>query len=155
LNKDIIRRTYSICSVNNNVRKLVEKPRRIVNNLMGTGIIIFNKEILNKIEYVSINRIRMEKDLIDLINLAILLNEKVSCYNITDKYINIYTYDDYEEYLKHISGLERKLMKKIVYFTFPHYGHIDLNVELLKTLEAKNYEIICYTKKNFIMSLMV
>ena len=64
-----IRKTYSILfdSDSRRIFRLIEKPGKPQNNLMGTGNIVFKNEILNYIDRTPINQERGEKELPDLV----------------------------------------------------------------------------------------
>jgi len=90
-----IKRTYTIIQDNNNnIHRLVEKPRHPLNNYMGTGYCVFNNSIFDYIEFTPIHHERKEKELPDLIQCAIDDGKIVKSFIICDKYININTEQD-------------------------------------------------------------
>lgn len=91
-----IRKTYSIIqnNENNQVYRLIEKPRRPFNNIMGTGNCIFRNEIFEYIKYTPINQQRKEKELPDLIQCAVDDGKIVKALSIGDGYINVNTAED-------------------------------------------------------------
>lgn len=94
-NTDLIKRTYTVVKdENENIFRLVEKPRNPLNNWMGTGDCLFKNEIFDYIEYTPIHHERNEKELPDLIQCAIDDGKVVKAFNICDKYTNINTKDD-------------------------------------------------------------
>ncbi len=89
-NRDMIRRTYALIhGPDNRVYRLVEKPRKPLNQLMGTGNIIFRSEIFDYAGLTPINPFRGEKELPDLIQCAIDDGEAVKYFEVCDHYINI------------------------------------------------------------------
>ncbi|HIJ60755.1 MAG TPA: nucleotidyltransferase family protein [Nitrospirae bacterium] len=90
-----VRKTYAIIqSPDNVIYRLIEKPERAINNLMGTGNCIFKNEIINYIPRVPIHHIRNEKELPDLIQCAIDDGRPVKSFIITDTYINVNTKEE-------------------------------------------------------------
>ena len=93
--KNLIKRTYFLIQdENNNIFRLIEKPRKPLNNYMGTGDCIFRNQIFQYIEYTPIHHERKEKELPDLIQCAIDDGNSVKSFIICDKYTNINTQED-------------------------------------------------------------
>ncbi len=90
-----VRKTYAIIQGQDNViYRLIEKPERAINELMGTGNCIFKYDIVNYIPRVPIHHIRNEKELPDLIQCAIDDGRLVKSFVITDTYINVNTKEE-------------------------------------------------------------
>lgn len=86
----MIRRTYSlIYGPDQRIYRLVEKPRKPFNPLMGTGNILFRYAIFDYLELTPINPSRGEKELPDLIQCAIDDGEAVKLFQVCDHYINV------------------------------------------------------------------
>ena len=97
-----IKKTYSIIlGKNKKIIRLIEKPRKPLNNLMGTGVCIFNNKIFDKINYTPIHYLRKEKELPDLIQTAIDDGEEVEYFEIKSPYVNVNTPKD----IKYVKGL--------------------------------------------------
>jgi len=93
--RSIIRKTYTLIqSDDNEIYRLVEKPRNPLNDFQGTGQCLFKNAIFNYIEFTPIHHERNEKELPDLIQCAIDDGRLVKSYIICDRYTNINTYDD-------------------------------------------------------------
>ena len=93
--KDLIRRTYTIVqSDEGSIFRLVEKPKRPLNNWMGTGDCVFRNKIFDYIESTPIHHLRKEKELPDLIQCAIDDGMAVKSFVICDRYTNINTKED-------------------------------------------------------------
>jgi dTDP-glucose pyrophosphorylase len=93
--REFIRRTYSVFEdQQGRILRLVEKPRRPINDCQGTGNIIFSNKILEYIHYTPINQARNEKELPDLIQCAIDDGHIVKSFLVGGRYININTPDD-------------------------------------------------------------
>lgn len=93
--REIIKRTYTlILDGNNNIYRLVEKPRNPLNNYMGTGDCVFKNDIFNYIEYTAVHHQRNEKELPDLIQCAIDDGKVVRSFTICDRYTNINSKED-------------------------------------------------------------
>jgi UDP-N-acetylglucosamine diphosphorylase / glucose-1-phosphate thymidylyltransferase / UDP-N-acetylgalactosamine diphosphorylase / glucosamine-1-phosphate N-acetyltransferase / galactosamine-1-phosphate N-acetyltransferase len=93
--RELIRRTYTLIQDENQViHRLVEKPRKPFNNLMGTGDCIFSNRILEYIAVTPIHHERQEKELPDLIQCAIDDGNTVTSFLICDGYGNINERED-------------------------------------------------------------
>jgi len=93
--RELIRRTYTLIQDENRViHRLVEKPRKPFNNLMGTGDCVFSNKILDYISVTPIHHERQEKELPDLIQSAIDDGMQVTSFIICDRYANINSCDD-------------------------------------------------------------
>lgn len=92
-----ISKTYSILadSVTGRIYRLVEKPRRPHNNVMGTGNCVFKNSILSYIDMCPINQARGEKELPDLIQCAIDDGHQVKTHRVGTHYVNVNASDDF------------------------------------------------------------
>ncbi|MBI4962250.1 MAG: NTP transferase domain-containing protein [Desulfomonile tiedjei] len=87
---NLIKRTYSlIYGPDNRIYRLIEKPRKPFNPLMGTGNILFRNAIFDYLDLTPINPSRGEKELPDLIQCAIDDGERVKLFEVCDQYINV------------------------------------------------------------------
>ena len=87
---DLIKKTYSVVQgKDDRIYRLIEKPSRIMNNIMGTGNCIFRNKILGYIEKTPINQKRQEKELPDLIQCTIDDGQAVKSFVICDRYLNV------------------------------------------------------------------
>jgi len=84
------------------ILRLVEKPRRPLNDCQGTGNILFNNAILEYIERTPINPGRQEQELPDLVQCAIDDGHIVRSFVVGGRYINI-------NRPEHIAEAEREL----------------------------------------------
>ena len=96
--RDLIKRTYAVIynPENNQIYRLIEKPRNPFNDIMGTGNCVFRNEILDFIQFTPIHYVRKEKELPDLIQCAIDDGMEVQLFFIATQYININTQEDLE-----------------------------------------------------------
>ena len=92
------------------IYRLIEKPRFPINNIKGTGHCIMKNDILEHIERTPINMNRGEKEMVDMIQLAIDEGKDVEIFNIADKYVNVNTERD----LKLIEEIIKKKNPKIL-----------------------------------------
>jgi len=93
-----ISRTYTVLTgENGRIFRLIEKPRRPLDNWQGTGHCMFKNEILSYIERTPIHPERGEKELPDLIQCAVDDGQLVKIFNICDEYTNINSREDLEE----------------------------------------------------------
>ncbi|HXY87656.1 MAG TPA: nucleotidyltransferase family protein [Candidatus Acidoferrales bacterium] len=96
--KNKIGRTYAVL-VNDEGRvyRLIEKPKKPLNSLQGTGNCIFKNEILRYIERTPIHPERGEKELPDLIQCAVDDGQLVKIFHICDAYTNVNSIEDLQE----------------------------------------------------------
>jgi len=88
--KSKISRTYTVLTDDSGrIFRLIEKPRKALNNWQGTGHCIFKNEVLRYIERTPIHPERGEKELPDLIQCAVDDGQMVKIFNICDEYTNI------------------------------------------------------------------
>jgi NDP-sugar pyrophosphorylase family protein len=98
VDRALIKRTYSVIynPDNNEIYRLIEKPRNPFNDIMGTGNCVFRNGILDFIQFTPIHYVRKEKELPDLIQCAIDDGMEVQLFFIATQYININTPEDIE-----------------------------------------------------------
>ena len=93
--RELIKNTYSILfDETERVLRLVEKPNKPLNNIMGTGNCIFRNRIFDYIKKTPINAGRGEKELPDLIQCAIDDGNLVKYFFIAKNYVNVNTEND-------------------------------------------------------------
>ena len=92
----LISKTYAIIKneADDRIYRLIEKPARPMNDIMGTGNCIFSNKIFDYIPQTPINQKRGEKELPDLIQCAIDDGQAVKAFFLGDRYVNINTPDD-------------------------------------------------------------
>ena len=90
-----ISRTYTVLTdENGKIFRLIEKPKKALNNFQGTGHCVFKNEILFYIDRTPIHPERGEKELPDLIQCAIDDGHLIKIFNICDEYTNINSEED-------------------------------------------------------------
>jgi len=105
--KEKIKRTYIVLTdENGRVFRLIEKPKKALNNWQGTGHCVFKNEILSYIERTPIHPERGEKELPDLIQCAVDDGQVVKIFDVCDQYTNINSEEDLKEGEKIIKGYE-------------------------------------------------
>jgi len=96
--KSKIGRTYAVLANDDDkVFRLIEKPKKPLNSLQGTGNCIFKNEILRYIERTPIHPERGEKELPDLIQCAVDDGQLVKIFHICDAYTNVNSIEDLKE----------------------------------------------------------
>ena len=87
---ELIRRTYALVKDDNNtIFRLIEKPRKPLNEYQGTGHCIFKNRILEYIEITPLHHERKEKELPDLIQCCIDDGRIVKAFDVCERYVNI------------------------------------------------------------------
>ncbi len=90
-----ISKTYAVIQDQDcRIFRLIEKPKKPLNDIMGTGNCIFRNGIFEYIESTPINQKRGEKELVDLIQCAIDEGHPVKSFDIGLGYININLEED-------------------------------------------------------------
>jgi dTDP-glucose pyrophosphorylase len=100
--RDAVTNTYAVLEdQEGRILRLIEKPRRALNDCQGTGNILFHNRILEYLQRTPINQGRNERELPDLIQCAIDDGHIVRSFTIGGRYININTPD-------HVAEAERE-----------------------------------------------
>lgn len=91
-----IRKTYSVLHHPGDAKvyRLVEKPRVPINQLQGTGNLVFRGAILKYLPITPVNPVRGERDLTDLVQCAIDDGRNVQWFEVGADYVNINEPDD-------------------------------------------------------------
>jgi len=85
-----VRRTYALVKdEKDRIFRLIEKPRRAINEFQGTGHCIFQNRIMDYIEITPLHHERRERELPDLIQCCIDDGKVVKAFIICEKYANI------------------------------------------------------------------
>ena len=92
-----ISKTYSILadSATGRIHRLIEKPRRPHDCIMGTGNCVLANGILSYIDMTPVNQTRGEKELPDLIQCAVDDGQSIKMQIISDRYINVNSMEDF------------------------------------------------------------
>lgn len=102
---DTIRKTYSVLlGKDDRICRLIEKPRKPVNSIKGTGVCAFRREMLDYIAYTPVHYLRKEKELPGMIQEAVDDGEHVGIFPICDRYLNMNQIEDLEEFAR-VHGL--------------------------------------------------
>lgn len=88
-NPEDIKRSYSIEIKNNLISKVVEKPKKIINNLCGMGFYFFNKKVFDYIRLTKPSKLRNEIEITDVIQNMIDGGEKIRPVFFRGNYLNI------------------------------------------------------------------
>lgn len=100
-----IGRTYTaLVDGGNRVFRLIEKPKKALNDIQGTGHCIFKNEILSYIPRTPIHPERGEKELPDLIQCAVDDGKLIKIFHVCDAYTNINSEEDLDEAKKMVEG---------------------------------------------------
>lgn len=94
--KASISKTYSVMGDDKGrIFRLIEKPCFPINMIKGTGHCIMKNDILSYISKTPINMNRGERELVDMIQLAIDEGKKVEIMNLAEGYVNVNTEEDF------------------------------------------------------------
>lgn len=96
--RELIKKTYSVIQAEDSrIYRLIEKPFKPMNDIMGTGNCIFKNEILSYIDQTPINQKRGEKELPDLIQCAVDEGNIIKSFEICDHYVNVNVPEEIEK----------------------------------------------------------
>lgn len=102
---EAVRKTYAVLEgADRRVLRLVEKPRRALNGVQGTGNIILSHRILDYIATTPVHPQRNEKELPDLIQCAIDDGHVVKSFLVGGRYVNVNTSEDLALAEEELSG---------------------------------------------------
>ena len=102
----LIKKTYSVIqSDDSQIYRLIEKPSKPMNNIMGTGNCIFRGEVFSYIKQTPINQKRGERELPDLIQCAIDEGNPVKSFVICDNYVNVNAPEEIKNAESHFAHL--------------------------------------------------
>ncbi|MDD2679108.1 MAG: nucleotidyltransferase family protein, partial [Candidatus Nanoarchaeia archaeon] len=88
-NTDIIKKNYIVEMEGKNVLKIVEKPEKINEKIMGVGTWIFNKSIFDFIKSTPPSKLRNEIEIADVLQRMIDGKKKVQAFVLNGKYVNL------------------------------------------------------------------
>lgn len=110
--KNKISRTYTvIADSDGRIFRLIEKPKKALNDFQGTGHCIFKNEILSYIERTPTHPERGEKELPDLIQCAVDDGHIVKIFPVCDEYTNINTEEDLKAAKMMINSKKNEIFK--------------------------------------------
>jgi len=89
-----IKQSYSVEIKDGLVKKVIEKPKELVNDLCGLGFYFFNRRVFDYIRQMQPSELRNEKEITDCIGNMIKASEKISPVYLDGRYINISNIDD-------------------------------------------------------------
>lgn len=87
--KENIKKSFSVETSGDYIKKVIEKPAETVNDLCGMGCYFFNKKIFEYIDKTNPSNLRGEIELTDAIQNSIDGKEKISILKFIGDYINI------------------------------------------------------------------
>lgn len=88
-NEDAIRQSYSVETENGLIKRVVEKPKEIVNELCGMGFYFFRKKVFDYIRVTPPSSLRNEVEITDVIQNMIDGGEAISPVWFEGEYINV------------------------------------------------------------------
>lgn len=95
-NEQTIRQSYSVEMQDGLVKKVVEKPSLMVNNLCGMGFYFFDKGVFGYIRQTPPSSLRNEVEITDVIQRMIDSGEEMKPVYFEGDYINVTTPEDIE-----------------------------------------------------------
>lgn len=92
-----IKRSYSIEIIDDLIYKVVEKPRKILNDLCGMGFYFFNRKVFDYIRLTKPSKLRNEIEITDVIQNMINGREKIRPVLFQGNYLNITYPEDFQK----------------------------------------------------------
>lgn len=93
-NTNIIKKNYSLCIEDGEIRSLQEKPAIVENNYAGCGTYVFTPLVFEYIEKTKPSEKTHRVELTDVINNIALKESKVYPFFLAGEYTNVNTFDD-------------------------------------------------------------
>lgn len=92
---ECVRKTYTfLCGPGGLVHRLIEKPRVPLNDLMGTGVVVFPEDTYEVIERTPISPQRQERDLPGVLQTMIDEGRRVGWFPVCRDYVNVNHFTD-------------------------------------------------------------
>lgn len=88
-NTEFIKLNYSVLITNSLVSNVVEKPKKIINDLCGMGVYFFDKKVFEYIKKTKPSKLRNEVEITDVIQNMINDGEKIKPIFFNGEYLNI------------------------------------------------------------------
>jgi glucose-1-phosphate thymidylyltransferase len=93
-NPEIIKKNYSVKLDGNNICEIIEKPKEILNKILGVGTWIFKKSVFGYIKSTPPSSLRNEIEIADVLQKMIKGKKKVQAFLLEGKYVNLNYYSD-------------------------------------------------------------
>jgi glucose-1-phosphate thymidylyltransferase len=88
-NPEYIKLNYSIKITDDIITQVVEKPKKIINDLCGMGVYFFNKKVFDYIKNTPASSLRNEIEITDVIENMIKSGEEIKPIFFKGEYLNI------------------------------------------------------------------
>lgn len=99
-----IKANYSIeTDCNMVIEKCTEKPEHITNNLKGTGLCVFKKDVIDLLKEVYDKKNNTPNDLCDFVNCLVAEKRRGAAFCVADKEFNINTIEDLTQAIEFLS----------------------------------------------------
>lgn len=95
LDKELIKKNYSVETDGSRITRLIEKPRHPSSNLLGSGTFIFSPEIYSHLDEAFSSTGGEEVDLVSLLGSLCESGETLKHFPLTGRYTNINDRDSY------------------------------------------------------------
>ncbi|OHB66339.1 MAG: hypothetical protein A2V70_10100 [Planctomycetes bacterium RBG_13_63_9] len=114
---ELIRRNYSVEVDGRRIVQLVEKPKEVHNDLLGTGTFVFRPRIFHLLEKAFVENDMQYVDFVTFINDLIQNGERALCFNLTGSYANINNRDSLQlaRYHERSKSFEQKTISLVIY----------------------------------------
>jgi len=99
-NLEAIKKSYSVEIVNAQLKKVVEKPKEIINDLCGMGFYFFHPKVFEYIKKTSASQLRSEVEITDVIQKMIESNEEIQAIEFSGDYLNVNKPEDLINFIK-------------------------------------------------------
>jgi len=115
--RDLIQRNYSVVINGKRIIKLIEKPKRIINDILGCGTFIFSPDIFKEIESAFVRNNMEYVEFITFIDELCQNGENISYFRLTGTYVNINDRDSLNlaKYFERRKNFEQNIVTLLIY----------------------------------------
>lgn len=136
----IIKRNYAVEIRDGLISALIEKPEKIINNLLGCGTYIFNQDIFGYIRNTKPSMKTRRVELTDVINSMAVDKKKVYPFMLKGEYINVNSIDDYNAANYMVRSL--RFTRKTTSLIIPAYNEESSLGYVIEDFKGKVDEIV-------------
>lgn len=135
-----IRNNYSVEFKGDNIVRFVEKPKEVVNDCAGTGLVMIKKGLLKKLTGLYHSG---KFEMVDFLNMCVETKVSIKQFDITDFYVNINTITDLNLLTQHLDENAKKYFFDDYYELYTLHRDDILIEQYYQGKFAEVYEAMC------------
>ncbi|MEI8349911.1 MAG: nucleotidyltransferase family protein [Candidatus Omnitrophota bacterium] len=93
-NRELIKKNYSVVIHGERITAIKEKPKRIINNLLGCGTYVFNTNFLNYLEKLKDKSAADKPALMNVVGKLAKNGKNIYAFRLKGEYVNVNTVED-------------------------------------------------------------